>query len=615
MANPRHVEIVREGSAAIDAWRRDNPGHELDLTDANLDDLTLRAADLSGANLRGASLRNASLRDVCFVGAMLRGVDLTDLRPAQMNVQSAKLSVHGDRWDLAGADLRGADLSGLTLFRGDLSGSRLHGTNLAHTQWVEVGGLSAGQLGGTNVWGATLPAHTSSFDDQRKNTESSTKNARTLFLTLLGACIFSLLTMASTSDRALLLGDDHAKLPFVGVEAPIEVILWATPPLLLAVFIYFQMYLQRLWEQLAMLPSILPDGRAADEAVSPWLLSGVVRAYRPRFTVGGAMVPRFLRLQALLGWLMGWCCVPACLFYTFHRGITCGSWPLTIWHAMFFAASALGAQKFRQIARETWSDESWVPRRHWWTRLAFAAPYVCILLVVASLVPGLPTWAQALSRTTVNMRGEVFPTRKSQSGLVVGVDLKGRKLAGSDWSGAVLDGADLSGSSLIGSDFSGAFVESATLRDIDFAFGNWRSAHLTNSDLRRARGLAANLDGAHLSAADLSNAILVGATLSNSELMRATLAYAALDEADLSGANLSGANLASASLRSAKAEGADFSGVDFDGARLDEADLRGALGLEYEQLMKAHGWETSQLPPAIVQVLTHEQRVQYEEGR
>ena len=61
MANPEHVEIVKQGAKAIAAWRAKNPDTRLYLSDANLNRATLRRANLSGADLSSASLVSADL--------------------------------------------------------------------------------------------------------------------------------------------------------------------------------------------------------------------------------------------------------------------------------------------------------------------------------------------------------------------------------------------------------------------------------------------------------------------------------------------------------------------------------------------------------------------------
>ena len=50
MANPEHVEIVKQGAKAIDQWRKQNPGVKLDLVEADLRDADLSEADLGDAD-------------------------------------------------------------------------------------------------------------------------------------------------------------------------------------------------------------------------------------------------------------------------------------------------------------------------------------------------------------------------------------------------------------------------------------------------------------------------------------------------------------------------------------------------------------------------------------
>lgn len=81
MANPEHIRIIKQGKEAIDAWRREHRGEQLDLKEAvlghaNLHGANLSGADLSGANLSGAYLIGADLSEVDLSGADLSGADL-----------------------------------------------------------------------------------------------------------------------------------------------------------------------------------------------------------------------------------------------------------------------------------------------------------------------------------------------------------------------------------------------------------------------------------------------------------------------------------------------------------------------------------------------------------
>ena len=59
MANQEHVEVVKQGAAAIVQWRARNPDTRLDLHGADLRDANLRGAALYGANLSVADLYGA----------------------------------------------------------------------------------------------------------------------------------------------------------------------------------------------------------------------------------------------------------------------------------------------------------------------------------------------------------------------------------------------------------------------------------------------------------------------------------------------------------------------------------------------------------------------------
>ena len=96
MANPEHVELVKQGAEAIAKWREENPHTRLDLRDVDWHNADLHEADLFGADLRGADLTSANLvRARLFVA---------DLRGAQLRVAALHKA------DLAGARLEGADL-------------------------------------------------------------------------------------------------------------------------------------------------------------------------------------------------------------------------------------------------------------------------------------------------------------------------------------------------------------------------------------------------------------------------------------------------------------------------------------------------------------------------
>ena len=111
MADPDHIDVLGDGAAAWNAWRKMNAGVRPDLSGSNIKILALSGIDLSGALMRGVMLAGADLTGADLSGADLTGADLMEA-------------------DLSGADLSGADLTGVNLMGADLCGADLTGTVL-----------------------------------------------------------------------------------------------------------------------------------------------------------------------------------------------------------------------------------------------------------------------------------------------------------------------------------------------------------------------------------------------------------------------------------------------------------------------------------------------------
>ncbi|MDQ3743944.1 MAG: toll/interleukin-1 receptor domain-containing protein [Acidobacteriota bacterium] len=137
MANPEHLEILKQGVEAWNKWRREHPNVHPDLSDADLIGANLYGADLIAANLVNVNLRETYLRGAeiafSFLGrANLIGADLTDADLRYADFSGAKL---------INADLTYADLSHASLSGADFTDARLDFTTLADTDLSEVKGL------------------------------------------------------------------------------------------------------------------------------------------------------------------------------------------------------------------------------------------------------------------------------------------------------------------------------------------------------------------------------------------------------------------------------------------------------------------------------------------
>jgi len=220
------------------------------------------------ANLSGANLHGADLRDSDLTGAKLAMTNLGEANLVRAKLYGADLSL---------ANLRGAILFNASLKLANLRKTTLREADLQNADLTGVTGLLAGQLAGANVSGAKLPEDIAKFEGL-SHVEETSRNARKIFFAMLLGCVYSWLTIATTTDTRLLTNSASSPLPIIQTQLPIAGFYWAAPVILIALYIYFHLYLQRLWESLSDLPAVFPDGRSLDKRAYPWLLTGLVCA-------------------------------------------------------------------------------------------------------------------------------------------------------------------------------------------------------------------------------------------------------------------------------------------------------------------------------------------------
>lgn len=126
MADSDHVSKVKEGAAAWNRWRGEEPDVLPDLGWANINGLNLDGAVFAKSVLKLAFCKGCSLVGADFSGANLRGVNLEgcDLRGAvfrDANLEGAHM---------LGADLTGADFAGANLKLANLDGAVLRDADL-----------------------------------------------------------------------------------------------------------------------------------------------------------------------------------------------------------------------------------------------------------------------------------------------------------------------------------------------------------------------------------------------------------------------------------------------------------------------------------------------------
>lgn len=174
MANPEHLEILRQGAVRWNQWRKGHSDERPDLSGAKLGNAELGGANLSGATLRwatlekanagGANLQNADLSGANFGRSNLREADLSeaDLRDANLceaDLTGANLSCANLSEEYQGVPLPGGERAlatrGANLCRANLRGVDLTGTNLRDTELSETN-FSAARTRGTIFAGVDL---------------------------------------------------------------------------------------------------------------------------------------------------------------------------------------------------------------------------------------------------------------------------------------------------------------------------------------------------------------------------------------------------------------------------------------------------------------------------
>ncbi len=137
MANPEHLQILKEGVKAWNEWRADNLDIRPHLRGANLEAANLWGANLRGANLEGANLRGANLEDANLSGADLSDADLRSVSLWEADLRNANLS---------GADIQWANLYYTILDNTDLANTNFSNTQLGITRFTNLDLSSARNL-------------------------------------------------------------------------------------------------------------------------------------------------------------------------------------------------------------------------------------------------------------------------------------------------------------------------------------------------------------------------------------------------------------------------------------------------------------------------------------
>jgi uncharacterized protein YjbI with pentapeptide repeats len=381
--------------------------------------------------------------------------------------------------------------------------------------------------------------------EQRKAYHDETsKTIRRVFYSLVGACMFCVITLAGSPDVQLLTSGATVKLPALNYDIEFKAFLVVGPVFLIALTIYLHIFVGQ--HRMVVMSS---------ESQQPML---------PNFNSWTA------RLMVLV---ISYWMVPITLVV-----FTWKAWPRP--YGPLLGYTALGVATGLVLLQIRRCPRKW---RGWGLPLlafAFAIFY------------------QQFVSVTINSQLNLFKADLSEQDLrttnLSNAFFVEANLSGANLSGANLSGADLLFADLTSADLSGANLSGANLSGVDLLFADLTSADLSEADLT-----VADLSGADLSGADLSEADLSGADLLFADLTGADLSSADLSEADLSGADLLFTDLSEADLSSANLSSADLSEADLSGANLSGANLHSAKVVQ-GQLQQTCGDDQTILPEGLI---------------
>jgi len=527
MANAEHLALLQQGVATWNEWRETHPEVLPDLREAQLPGADLCTVNFSKANLARADLQGALL--------------------AEANLREAQLP-----WTL------------------------LSDANLQHADLTHATGLLAEQLAGANVAGAQLPEEIRLFPELAI-VEQLSQGLQSLFFVLLSACVYSILTIATTTHARLLTNATSSPLPIIGTVIPIASFYMAAPLLLLGLYLYLHLYyLRPLWELLADLPTHFPDGRPLEKKASLWLLTGLDRSQSVREQEGRS------RLAAVhsqgLG-LFTWGIVPVTLLLFWLEYLPRHDPWGTLLHVILLVISIWEFVLLYWLAATPLRGAAQGQIFPWKKAMVGAVVSSGILsLLSVGAIYGLPSYFSQAAKAQLSLPLATAYLEEEN------ISMKPPNWAvqherEEDMAKAIeaVQGAQLEGHNLRGVNARRAFLAKANLRGADLRDADLFMIQLQGASLSAAQLQNANLSWAWLQRADLSEAHLEGANLrgaflyQNAKLMNAHLEGANLQEAHLEGANRQGAYLQGADLQGAHLEGANL-----QGAHLDKANLRGA---------------------------------------
>jgi len=563
-----------------------------DLSDVCIKNEILKGAIFFGANLENAKLIGCDLEEGVFTeakleNAMLMPFKLESKEEKIVNLRNAKfINANLDHANLFKADLSGADLYNAVFYDANLEYANLEGADLGGAKFAQtflknanlmnVKGYSSGCMAGSDLTNVKISGHAAQFDEINQIAEIS-KNSRKTLGYLLISIIYALLTIHTTNLAALITNRPTEKLPIIGGAIPIASFYCVFPLVILATFLYLHIYLQKLWESLANIPAIFPDGQISEKRVYPWILNGIVYKY---VRLLKSCRPPYYLLQVAAIYLLIFISAPSIMLiffiYYLRRGDIMGSAFIMI----YFTISAFISLYFHGLMKENFNIKI-LEKSHRYKLVFFKALRIASLIIFCILAFFVPP--------LLGLMNQESPLRLIESDYS-GLNLEKADFEWHDFSNCSFRFTNLKGANLHGANFKNANMFRADLRGADISFATFDSANLQEANLMDAKGiniirLLKSAKNSYLAYYDENviqsnlgtfspdhNSRVKLKNFSNENFYWQNLLDVNFEKCDLSGSNFHNASLKGVNFQYANLKGADLSNVkDLTAMQLAEA--------------------------------------------
>jgi Pentapeptide repeats (8 copies) len=255
-------------------------GKQLNWSDKSLSNLFLQRRDL-----RKALLQRSDLREADFSSADLRGTDF----------------LH--------ANLVGASFSGAKIHEALFRCSSLESSDLSESL-----GASLATFGGADLTNARLPLPPFTVDIEP--VKQGVSVCQRLILLNLVSTLYSLLTVAGTSDARLFASSTSVLLPILNTSVSVGAFYLVVPLVLSAVSIYGSISVQRTLEIVERCPALTPSGTQLDAQLGFGFLSALVRSRVCLLKTGSGL---FTQVEAAIATYLIWWLVPSANVFIWLR--------------------------------------------------------------------------------------------------------------------------------------------------------------------------------------------------------------------------------------------------------------------------------------------------------